>query len=118
MLGLDPSFFLHNLPLKKGAKPIKQKPRKMHPSKALLVKREIKKYLQVGFIKPIDYFDWMSNIFLVTKPTDEIQVCIDFCDINNACPKDDFSLPNIDMIIDSIVGHDILSFMDGFSGYN
>jgi len=45
MLGLDPSFVMHNLSLKKDAKPIKQKPRKMHPSKALLVKKEIEKYL-------------------------------------------------------------------------
>lgn len=41
----------------------------MHPSKALLVKREIEKYLQVGFIQPIDYFELMSNIVPITKPT-------------------------------------------------
>lgn len=39
MPSLDPSFVMHNLPLKKGAKPIKKKPRKVHPSKALLVKK-------------------------------------------------------------------------------
>jgi len=44
MLGLDASFVMHNFPLKENAKPIKQKPRKMHPSKALLVKKEIEKY--------------------------------------------------------------------------
>lgn len=60
----------------------------------------------------------MSNIVLVTKPTSEIQVCTNFHYINNACPKDDFPLPNIDMIVDSIAGHDMLSFMDGFSSYN
>jgi len=43
MLELDHSFFMHNLPLKMDAKPIKQKPQKMHPSKALLVKKEIEK---------------------------------------------------------------------------
>jgi len=50
MPGLYPSFFMNNLPLKVNAKPIKQKPRKMHPFKALLVKKEIEKYLQAGFI--------------------------------------------------------------------
>lgn len=118
MSGLDPSFVMHNLPLKVGAKQIKQKPRKMHPSRALLVKKEIEKYLKASFIEPIDYFDWMSNIVSVTKPTSEIWVCTDFRGINNACPKDDFPLPNIDMIVDSIAGHDILSFMDGFSSSN
>lgn len=42
MPGLDPSFVMHNLPLKEGAKPIKPKPRKMHPYKALLVKKRLK----------------------------------------------------------------------------
>lgn len=53
MLSLDPSFIMHNLPLKYGVKPIKQKIRKMHPYKALLFKKEIEKYLNIGFIKPI-----------------------------------------------------------------
>jgi len=109
---------MHNFPLKENAKPIKQKPRKMHPSKALLVKKEIENYLQVGFIEPIDYSEWMSNIVPITKPIGEIRVCINFHDINNACPKDDFPLLNIDMIIDSIAGHNMLSFIDGFFGYN
>jgi len=90
----------------------------MHPSKALLAKKEIKKYLNVGFISPIDYSKWMANILPITEPTREIIICIDFKDINNACPKDDFPLPNIDMIVDSIIGHDTLYFMYGFLGYN
>ena len=60
----------------------------------------------------------MSNIIDVTKPTGEMWVCTDFHDINNAYPKDDFPLPNIDMIVDSITRHDMLSFMDGFFSYN
>jgi len=60
----------------------------------------------------------MANIVLVTKPRIEIKVCTNFCNINNAWPKDDFPLPNSDMILYSIFGHDTLSFMDGFLGYN
>ena len=60
----------------------------------------------------------MANIVLVKKPTGEIKVCIDFRDLNKACPKDDFSLPNIDMIIESLISFEMLSFMDGFLGYN
>lgn len=60
----------------------------------------------------------MSNIVLVTKSTSEIWVCINFHDINNSYPKDDFPLPNIDMIVYSIVVHDMLSFIDGFYSYN
>ena len=70
------------------------------------------------FICPFDYSEWISNIVLVTKPFNDIRICIDFRDLNKACPKDDFPLPNIDMIIDLIGVHEILSLMDGFSRYN
>lgn len=47
-----------------------------------------------------------------------MRVCIDFRNLNKACPKDDFPLPIIDVLVDSTAGHERLSFMDGFSGYN
>jgi len=74
--------------------------------------------LEVGFIRPIDYLEWMANVVLVKMPTSEIRVCTNFKDLNKACLKDDFPLPNIDMIIDSLVCYEMLSFMDGFLGYN
>lgn len=45
-------------------------------------------------------------------------MCVDYRDLNRACPKDDFPLPHIDILIDNTAGHGIFSFMDGFSGYN
>ena len=47
-----------------------------------------------------------------------MRCCVDFQNLNKACPKDEFPLPNMDMLIDSAAGHAIFSFMDGFSGYN
>ena len=84
----------------------------------MLVKKEIEKLLEVKFIRSIDYSKWMANIVSVKKPIGEIRVCIDFKDLNKACLKNGFSLPNIDMIIDILVGYKMLSFMDGFLGYN
>lgn len=118
MHGLDLDLVLHHFPLQPGAKPVKQKLRNMHPQIALLVKDELKKLLDVDFIRSIDYEKWISNLVLVTKPTGGIHICTNFCDINKACPKDDFPLPNIDMIVDLTVGYEMLSLMDGFSGYN
>ena len=43
---------------------------------------------------------------------------VDFRDLNKACPKDDFPLPHIDVIVDSAASSVMYSFMDGFSGYN
>ena len=58
----------------------------------------------------------MSSLFL--KYDGNVRVCIDFRDLNKASPKDDFPLPHIDMLVDSTVGHSMLSFMDGFSRYS
>ena len=48
----------------------------------------------------------------------QIHICDDFRDLNRACPKDDFALPLTEIMVDATVGHEALSFMDGFSSYN
>ena len=118
MPGLDPTLVVHHLDIHPDAKPVKQKLCKMHLQVALLVKKELEKLLEAGFIRPIDYSEWISNIVPVAKPNGDIQVYTDFRDLNKAYPKDDFPLPNIDMLVDLTVGHEMLSLMDGFSGYN
>ena len=55
---------------------------------------------------------------LVKKANNKWRLCIDFTDINKACPKDSFPLPRIDLIVDATAGHELLGFMDAFSGYN
>ena len=60
----------------------------------------------------------MANVVHVLKKDDKVRVCVDFRDLNKASLMDDFPLPYIDMLVDSIAGHSMLSFMDGFSGYN
>lgn len=45
-------------------------------------------------------------------------MCIDYSDLNKACPKDFYPLPNTDQLIDATAGNELLSFMDAFSGYN
>lgn len=90
----------------------------MHPKVALTIKKEIKNLSCCQFYIIIDYFPWICNIMPIAKPNGKIRYCTNFKNINEACPKDIFYFPNIGMIIDSIVGHEILSFMDGLLGYN
>ena len=52
------------------------------------------------------------------KKNGQIQCCVDFHNLNKACPKDEFPLPNIDLLVDSTVGNSMFLFMDGYSGYN
>ena len=55
---------------------------------------------------------------MVPKPNGKWRMCINFTDLNDACPKDCFPLPRIDILIEATAGHELLSFMDAFSGYN
>ena len=71
-----------------------------------------------GFIYPIAYTTWVSNPVPVNKKQGTLRVCTNLRDLNHACPKDNFPTPFIDQLIDVCVGHEVLSFMDGFSGYN
>ena len=74
--------------------------------------------MDASFIRPIDYVEWISNLVTISEHSGGIQICIDFRDLNTACPKDDFPLTNIDIIVNMIVVYEILSLMDGFSDYN
>ena len=66
----------------------------------------------------MEYPEWLVNVVLVKKANEKWQLCIDFIDVNRACPKDSFPLPRIDLIVDATADHELLSFMDAFSGYN
>nr|GLL46618.1 uncharacterized protein LOC104648515 [Ipomoea trifida] len=70
----------------------------------------------------IDVFAWtykeMPGIVPVRKKNGQIRVYVDFRDLNVACPKDDFPLPITELMIDAVTGHEIMSFMDGSSGYD
>ena len=66
----------------------------------------------------VQYLEWLANVVLVPKKDGKVKVCVDFRNLNKASPKDDFPLPHIDMLVDSTSRHAMLSFTDGFFGYN
>jgi hypothetical protein len=57
-------------------------------------------------------------VVLVKKANGKWRMCVDFTDLNKACLKDSFPLPQMDVLVDSTLGHELLSFMDAFSGYH
>ena len=79
---------------------------------------EVEKLLTTGFIQEVYYPKWLANVVMVKKSNGKWRMCVDFTDLNNACPKDSFPLPRIDQLFDSTVGHELLTFMDAFLGYN
>jgi ribonuclease HI len=118
MPGIDPGLVAHSLNVEPGTKPVVQPARTFHTEVEAQITQEVKKLLAAGFIKPIQHPRWLSNIVPVKKKNGQIRCCVDFRNLNKACPKDEFPLPNMDLLIDSAAGSAMFSFMDGFSGYN
>ena len=118
MPGLDPKVAVHHLVVKKNVRPIKQAQRQFYPDLISQIENEVNKLIEASFIREVKYPTWISNIMPVRKKNSQIRVCVDFRDLNNACPKDDFPLPLTEIIVDATTGHKALSFMDGSSSYN
>ena len=118
MGGIDPTVITHRLNISPSFKPVKQKWRSFAPKRQKAINEEVGKLLQAGAIREVEYPEWLANIVLVKKANGKWRLCIDFTDINKTCPKDSFPLPRIDLIVDATAGHELLSFMDAFSGYN
>ena len=64
------------------------------------------------------YPQWLANTVVGKKKTGKWRVCVDFADLNKACPKDPFPMPQIDQLVDAMVGHPRMSFLDAFQGYH
>jgi hypothetical protein len=90
----------------------------VHPHKATAIKLEVKKIIKYGFIYYVALIDWASNLIPVNKKQGTIHVCVDYRDINQACPKDNFPTPFVDQIVNDFIGSEIFSLMDDFFGYN
>jgi hypothetical protein len=118
MPGIDPSIIVHKLNVDPNHRPVKQKRRTFAVEQNQVVAKEVEKLLKAGFIWEVDYPEWLSNVVLVKKSNGKWRMCVDFTDLNKACPKDSFPLPRIDLLVDSTSRHKLLSFMDAFSGYN
>ncbi|OVA14986.1 GHMP kinase N-terminal domain [Macleaya cordata] len=118
MPGLDTSIVEHHLPTYSEVRPVKQKLRRLRPEWMLKIKEEVTKQFNAGFLATVQYSDWLANIVPVPKKDGKVRMCIDYRNLNKASPKDNFPLPHIDILVDNAACHGLLSFMDGYSGYN
>jgi len=118
MPGIDPDFLCHHLTMNAKVRPVRQRSRKFNEERCLVVKEETQKLLSAGHIREIQYPEWLTNVVLVKKANGKWRMCVDFIDLNKACPKDSYPLPSIDALVDSASGCKMLSFLDAFSGYD
>lgn len=118
MPGIPPSVISHHLSINPAIKPVQQRRRSFSFEKNRAIQEEVDKLLTAGFIEPCRYPEWLANVVMVRKNTGGWRMCVDFTNLNKACPKDCYPLPRIDQLVDSTSGHAMLSFLDAFSGYH
>ncbi|XP_056694879.1 uncharacterized protein [Spinacia oleracea] len=118
MFGISPDIIVHRLNVDKSVRPVKQKKRNFSNEKNTAIREEVEKLLEAGFIEVCDYPEWLANVVMVKKSNGSWRMCVDFTNLNGACPKDCYPLPRIDRLVDSTSGHALLIFLDAFSGYH
>jgi hypothetical protein len=118
MKGISLELCTHRIYIKEYCQLICQSQRRMNPNLREILKEELQKLLNTGFIYPISDNEWVSLLVIVPKKNGKWRVCVDYRALNKATQKDRFPLPFIDHVLDSLSGKNFFSFLDGFSGYN
>jgi len=108
----------HKIPLEKNTIHFKKK---LIPISALLlplIEKEIKKLLDAKIIVPLRYSKWIANLLVVRNKNRKIRLCVDFRNLNKCSKKDNYPLPKIENLLQKVSGARVMSFLDGFSGYD
>ncbi|KAI5337749.1 hypothetical protein L3X38_017020 [Prunus dulcis] len=118
MPGISPNIISHRLSVNLAVLPVRQKRRAYDPERYEAMRAEVDRLSSIRFIREVDYPTWLANVVMVRKPRKGWRMCVDYTNLNRACPKDSFPLPCIDQLVDATAGHALLSFMDAYSCYN
>ena len=100
--GVDLSFLCHHLNVNPFVTPKKQLPRRSSEDHSDAIRDEVMKFKQVGAIKGVFYHEWLANTVVVKKKNGKWRVCVDFTNLNKACPKDPFPMSRIDQLVDAM----------------
>ena len=92
MPGIDPSVMVHRLNVSPTFPPIRQKKRVFASKRDQAIVEEVRKLHEASFIREVYYPDWLANVVMVKKASGKWRLCVDFTDLNKACPKDSYPL--------------------------
>jgi hypothetical protein len=118
LCGVNRDIIEHSLNVDPSFRPRKQRLRKMSDDKAEGAKNEVKRLLSAGVIREVMYPEWLANTIMVKKANGKWRMCIDFMDLNKACPKDEFPLPRIDSLVHATTTSELMRLLDCYSGYH
>nr|GEY96061.1 reverse transcriptase domain-containing protein [Tanacetum cinerariifolium] len=118
MTGVLRSVAEHRLNIREGYSPVRQKKRGHAPERAKAIQAEVQKLVKVGIMREVYYHDWLSNPVMVKKHDGSWRMCVDFMDLNKACPQNCYPLLEIDWKVESLCGYPFKSFLDAYKGYH
>src|SRR3954462_10532416 len=118
MPGVPRRLAEHTLNVDPKYKPVKRYLRRFNEERRKAIGEEVARLLAAGFILEVFHPEWLANPVLVLKKNGTWRMCVDYTDLNKACPTDPFALPRIDQIIDATAGCARLCFLDAYSGYH
>jgi hypothetical protein len=118
MPGIPREVVEHSLDILPHSRAVQQRLRRFDEERRWAIGVELRKLLEVGFIKEVFHPTWLANPVLVKKKNGKWRMCIDYTGLNKACPKVPFPLPRIDQIVDSTARCELLCFLDAYSGYH
>ncbi|GJY62598.1 reverse transcriptase domain-containing protein [Tanacetum coccineum] len=118
MTGVPRHVAEHRLNVREGCQPVRQKKRGQAAEKNIAINEEVNKLVTAGIIREVHYHDWLSNPVMVKKHDDSWRMCVDFKDLNKACLKDGYPLPEIDWKVESLCGFPFKCFLDAYKGYH
>ena len=111
---VDPGCIVHKLNVDPLYPPKKQKPKRSTKDHDEVVRQEVERLKETRAIKETFFSEWLANTVVVRKKNGKWRVCVDFTDLNRACPKDTFPIPKIDQLVNATYGHLRMSFLDAF----
>jgi hypothetical protein len=118
LCGVNNDVIEHSLNVDPTFRPRKQRLRKMSDDKAEGARNEVKRLLSAGVMREVTYPEWLANTIMVKKDNGKWRMCIDFIDLNKACPKDEFPLLRIDSLVDAAASSEFMSLLDCYSSYH
>ncbi|GKB39454.1 reverse transcriptase domain-containing protein [Tanacetum coccineum] len=118
MTGVPRQIAEHRLNIRDGYPPVRQKKRGQAPERAKAIQAEVQKLVEAGIMREVYYHDWLSNPVMVKKHDGSWRMCVDFTNLNKACPQDCYPLPEIDWKVESLCGYPFKCFLDAYKGYH
>ncbi|GJY27943.1 reverse transcriptase domain-containing protein [Tanacetum coccineum] len=117
-MGVPRHITEHRLNVREGFSLVRQKKQGQIVDRNQAIQEEVGKLVEAGIMREVHYHDWLSNPVMVKKHDDSWRMCVDFKDLNKACPKDGYPLPEIDWKVESLCGFPFKCFLDAYKGYH